>query len=83
MKIQVVYPTFENLEAYFRCSLAGYKPECDDYKEKAEDVSQSTYFLDILTYSMVCTLNVSNLTYSLQFYDIKLFIKKKLCSSKA
>ena len=83
VKIQAVNSTFENLEAYFRCSLAGYKPECDVYKEKAEDVSQSTYFLDILTYLMACTLNVSNLTYSLQFYDIKLFIKKKLYSSKA
>ena len=82
VKIQTVDPTFENLEAYFRCSIAGYKPECDVYKEKIEDVSQSSYYLDLLTYLMACTINVSNLTYSLQFCDIKLFIKK-LCHSKA
>ena len=82
VKIQAVDPTFENLEAYFWCSIAGYKPECDVYKEKIEDVSQSSYYyLDLLSYLTACTINVSNLTYSLQFYDIKLFIKK-LCRSK-
>ena len=82
IKLQEADPTFENLEAYFRCSIAGYKSKCDVYKEKIEDVSQSSYYFNLLAYLTACTINISNLTYSLQFYDIKVFIKK-LCRSKA
>ena len=72
---QAVDSTFENLRNYLKCSIAGYKPECDVYKENIKEITRPSYYLDLLTYMMACTINLSNLTYTLQIYDIKLFFK--------
>ena len=72
---QTANSTFENLEDYLKCSIAGYNPECDVYKENIKEITQPNYYLDLLTYMMACTINLSSLTYTLQICDIKLFIK--------
>ena len=77
---QAVNSMFENLEDYLRCSIAGYKPECDVYRENIKEITRPSYYLDLLTYIMTSTINLSSLTYTLQIYDIKLFIKKYMTS---
>ena len=67
--------TFENIENYLKCSTAGYKPECDVYKENIEEVTRPSFYLALLAYSMSCTINLGNLTYTLQINDIKKIIK--------
>ena len=71
----------ETLETYFRCSLAGDKPECDIYKEELEDNYQLPYYFAFVTYFMISALNLENLTYALHLHDIKSFIKK-VCISQ-
>lgn len=75
---QAANSMFENLVDYLKCSVAGYKPECDVYKENIEEITRPSYYLDLLTYMMASTINLSSLTYTLQICDIKLFIKKNI-----
>ena len=67
--------TFKNVENYLKCSLGGYKPECDVYKQNIEEVTRPSYYLALLAYLISCTVNLGNLTYTLQFNDIKKIIK--------
>jgi len=74
--LQTADSTIEQLGNYFTCSVAGYKPECEVYREKLEDVSRPTYFLDLASTMLLCSITLSNLTYVLQYYDIKKFFKR-------
>ena len=77
--MQLIDSTFESLEDYLECSLGGYKPECDIYKENLENITQPSYYLDLLTIMMSCLINVAHLIYAIQFYDVKSVVKK-ICS---
>ena len=67
--------TFMNVENYLKCSLAGYKAECDAYKENIEDITQPSFYFALLAYLMACISNLGNLAYTLQINDIKKTIK--------
>jgi len=75
----------ENLEIYFRCTIAGDKPGCDIYKEKVEDAYRPTYFASILSTLMISAFNLGSLIYALHIYGVKSIIKrscaKKSCAS--
>ena len=73
--------TYKNIENYLKCSTAGYKPECDVYKENIEEVTRPSFYLALLTYSISCTINLGNLIYTLQINDIKKIIKRFLVYS--
>ena len=63
--------TFKTIENYLKCSTAGYKPECDVYKENIEEITRPSFYLALLAYLMSCTTNLGNLIYTLQINDIK------------
>ena len=66
--------TAEQLQNYFRCSIAGYRPECDIHRDKLEDVYRASYFLDLAALVLLSSITLSNLTYVLQYYYIKRFL---------
>ena len=74
--IKAADATFQNLEDYFRCSIVGYRPECDVYKENIEEITRPSYYLDLLSYMMTSAINLANLTYTIQIHGVKLFIQK-------
>jgi len=80
--ILTVDSTTENLTSYFMCSISGYKPECDVYKENVQGITQPVYYLDRLTTLMLSFINLSNLTFVVPIYDIKLAIKRFCLSRK-
>ena len=80
INIQTFNSVVEILETYFRCSVAGDRPECDVHKEEVKDAYQLPYYLYFFTFIMVSTINFGNFTYALYVQDIKLIIKK-FCSS--
>ena len=67
---QIVDSTFKN--------IAGYKPECDVYKEKIEDITRPSFYISLLNYAISSSINLAHLTYTLQINDI---IKCLLVSS--
>ena len=75
-RIKAADATFQNLEDYFMCSIVGYKPECDVYKEKIEEITRPSYYLDLFSYMITSAINLANLMYTLQIHDVKLFIQK-------
>ena len=79
--LQSIDSTVEQLGNYFSCSIAGFKPECEVYREKLEDASHSTYWLDLAATMLLCSINLSNLTYVLQYYDIKKFFRRFFMSN--
>ena len=81
INLQIFDSTVEVLETYFRCSIAGNKPECDVYKEELADNYQLSYYFAFLTYIMITAVNLGNLIYALHIHDIKLMIKK-VCTSR-
>ena len=66
----------EQLRYYFTCSFAGYNPDCEVHRKKLEDASRLTYFLDLASTMLLCSITLSNLTYVLQYYDIKKFLRR-------
>ena len=68
----------EELQNYFSCSMGGYNPECEVYRKKIENITWPTYYLNLFSTFLLCSITLSNLIYVLQIYDIK----KKLCKSK-
>jgi len=68
----------ESLEFYFRCTIAGDKPECEIYKEGVEVAYRPIYFVLIFANVMISAFNLGNLTYALHIYGVKSIIKK-LC----
>lgn len=70
----------EHLHDYFSCSIAGYKPECEVYKKQVESVTWSSFYLDLASTLLLCSITLSNLTYVLQFYHIKKFVLKLFAS---
>jgi len=64
----------DHLFEYFRCSIAGYKPECEAYREKLEDVTLAGYILNLTSTMLLCSVTLSNLVYVLQYYKVKKFI---------
>ena len=79
--LQSIDSTVEQLGNYFSCSIAGFKPECEVYREKLEDASRSTYLLDLAATMLLCSITLSNLTYVLQYYDIKKFFRRFFMSN--
>lgn len=67
--------TLENLESYFTCSIAGYRPECDTYKANIEDTTRVTYYLKLPLAIMLCSINLSSLAYTTS-------VIKKVCLCK-
>ena len=61
---------------YFRCSIAGYKPECEIYREKLNDITLAGYVLDLISTMLLCSVTLSNLVYVLQYYEVKKFLLK-------
>lgn len=80
INFQTLDTTVETLETYFRCSIAGDKPECDVYKEQVEDDYQLPYYFALVTYFMISAINLGNLIYVLQVCEAKSMIKK-VCAS--
>ena len=68
--------TVEQLQNYFACSIAGYRPECDVHQDELEDVYRASYFLDLAALMLLCSITLSNLTYVLQCHDIKRFLRR-------
>ena len=66
----------ESLEFYFRCTIAGDKPECEIYKEGVEDAYRPIYFVSIFANVMISSFNLGSLTYALHIYGVKSIIKK-------
>lgn len=65
--------TTEHLQDYFACSAAA-KPNCEILRERAEDNSRPSFYLDLAATMLLCSINMSNLMYVLQFYEIKKFV---------
>ena len=55
--------------------MAGYKPECETYKENIEEITRPSFYLALLAYLVACTNNLGNLIYTLQIDDIRKIIK--------
>jgi len=72
----------ESLEIYFRCTIAGDKPECEIYKKEVEDAYRPIYFVLIFANVTISAFNLGNLTYALHIYDVKSIIKKN-CAKKS
>ena len=66
----------EQLQNYVSCSLGGYKPECDTYRKKIENITWPSYYLDLASTLLLCSITLSNLTYVLQIIDIKKLFSK-------
>ena len=66
----------DHLYEYFNCSFVGYKPECEVYKEKLNDVTLAGYVLDLITTMLLCSVTLSNLVYVLQYVEVKKFLLK-------
>ena len=79
--LQQADSTSEHLHNYISCSTAGYKPVCDEYKQQLQSTSNTGYILDIFATMLLCSVNLSNLTYVLQFYTIKQFCSRVLVTS--
>jgi len=75
--------TVERLQNYITCSIGGYRPECDAYQQRLEDGYRGSYYLDITALTLVCSVTLSNLTYVLQYYDIKKFLSRCFISQSS
>ena len=73
--IHNVESTAENLQNYINCSATA-RPNCEVYRERIEDINGPTYYLDLTVTMLLDSINLSNLMYVLQTYDIKRFILK-------
>ena len=62
-----------NLANFFLCSADG-STDCEVYRDRANDISRPTYYLDLTSTIVLCLINLSNFVYVLQFYDIKKFV---------
>ena len=62
-----------SLQNYFICSADG-STNCEALRDRANDVSTPTYYLDLIAMMTLCSINLSNLMYVLQYYEIKKFI---------
>lgn len=62
-----------NLQNYFACTAVG-NPNCEVHKEQADDMSTPSFYLDLAATMLLCSINLSNLVYVLQSYEIKKFI---------
>ena len=74
--------TIEQVQNYVSCSIGGYAPECDIYKEKIENITWPNYYLDLAHTLLLCSIFLSNLTYVLQIKDIKKLFEKLFFKSK-
>ena len=81
VELQTAYPVSKEVRNYFSCSAAGYKPECEAFRERIESLTWPGYYLELISLSLLCSITLSNLMYILQIEDIKMFIVK-LCKSK-
>ena len=61
-----------NLENLFICSADG-STDCEVHRDRANDISRPTYYLDLASTVVLCLINLSNFMYVLQFHDIKKF----------
>lgn len=61
-----------NLENYFTCIALG-NPNCEVHRERTDDMTRPSFYLDLAATMLLCSINLSNLMYVLQFYDIKKF----------
>lgn len=61
---------------YFSCSIGGYKPECDIYRQRIESITWPSYYLYLASTLLLCSITLSNLIYVLQISDIKMVISK-------
>ena len=66
-----------NLQNYFTCIAVG-NLNCEDYKQKADDMAAPSFYLDLAATLLLCSINLSNLMYVLQSYDIKKFVLRLL-----
>ena len=66
----------EQLQNYVSCSVGGYKPDCDIYRRKIENITWPSYYLDLASTLLLCSVTLSNLTYVLQIIDIKKIFSK-------
>ena len=66
-----------NLQNYFTCIAVG-NPNCEVYKQKADDMAAPSFYLDLAATLLLCSINLSNLMYVLQSYDIKKFVLRLL-----
>ena len=71
-----------SLQNYFICSADG-STNCEDLRNRANDVNTPTYYLDLTATMILCSINLSNLMYVLQYYDIKKFILRLLKSQNS
>ena len=62
-----------NLQNYFTCVAVG-NPDCEVFKESADDMAAPSFYLDLAATLLLCSINLSNLMYVLQSYDIKKFL---------
>lgn len=74
--MQVLNSASETLDDYINCSVTGYDPACEVYKEKVEDITRSSYYFDLFTVIMACLINVAHLIYTINVHDVKLLIKR-------
>ena len=81
INFQIFDSTVGTLETYFRCSIAGDKPECDVYKEELADDYQLPHYFALLTHIMITAIDLGNLIYALHIHDIKMMIKN-ICTSQ-
>ena len=81
VELQTAYPISKEVRNYFSCSAAGYQPECEVSRDRIESLTWPSYYLDLTSISLLCSVTLSNLVYVLQIGDIKMFIVK-LCKSK-
>jgi len=71
--LQLASARADHLYEYFRCSIAGYKPECEAYKEKLNN-ALAGYILNLISTMLLCSVTLSNLVYVLQYYKAKKFL---------
>ena len=79
--MQVLNSASESFDDYVDCSVTGYNPACEVYKEKLEDTTRSSYYLDLFAVMMACLINVAHLIYTINIHDIKSVIKR-FCHEK-
>jgi len=48
----------DHLFEYIRCSTAGYKPDCEAYREKLIDVTLAGYVLNLISTMLLCSVHV-------------------------
>ena len=66
----------EQLQNYVSCSIGGYKPDCDIYRKKIENITWPRYYLFFASMLILCCITLTNLTYVLQIIDIKKLFSK-------